>query len=883
MNRSTLIILLILTILSFTGQNAEAHNDSITHGLSQHDLESYLRQSEQLVSFLEFAFNTLGDPEISPREKDIIINQSYLKFFVSDKVQIEDDLVEGRFTVTNKDVQAYLKDIDFFFTEVVFTFNIEDVSYNVNDEGQIFFIVTTTRNLSGISVEGDTVFNNQERFIEINLDRNKKDLKIASIYTAKLTEKEDMRNWWSALGSDWRLFFAKGTMISDVYPLKDIHDFDNDWMLIERLGVIEVEGYIMETRRVDTLYENAAQVYSEIAKFWKTESIDISTHRYMTDLSALSKLRELKSINISGTYAGDLTPLRNLTRLENLDVSGSEVKELDVLRYTIKLTSLDISSTAIFDLTPLQAFPVLERLNVSNTPVADTEPLASLHSLLDLRLSNTEVYDLAPLKNLHNLIVLDISGTQVTRLDSIGNLQSLSRLHADNTGIGDLGPLKGLQNLQYVFLEGTQISSLEPLSGLPALKRIYCDRTGITHEKAGSFMQSNPGVLVIYESQALTSWWQAMPQAWKEVFRSIQKLSDIPTREELHELAKITDIDISGNSNILNLGPLQKLLSLRNLNASETGIISVEPLAENIDLVELNISSTLVHDITALSSLSILETLKMSYTPVSDLSPLRNNRQLKHLDIDYTNVESISPLAAGANLELLICDGIEADPEEVDLIYSSHPKVTVIYQTPKLTAWFSDLPDSWVSIFSSHAKLGSPPTRLQLQKLVDIKELDISDSRSLSNLSPLVFFHRLEILRMNNLNISDISPIKNLSNLRELYCSDNPISNIKTIRYLSSLEVLDISNTLVRKLHDLNSLHNLRILNVAGTQIRNLRPLNEMFSLEQLDCFNTGIRSLRPLENLKNLELLRCYNTRLWPRSIKRFSRAVPDCEVIYY
>ncbi len=49
-----------------------------------------------------------------PADKDVLVTQSYTKIFRDPKVQVEDDLDEGRKTITNKDVQAYLKDVDFF-------------------------------------------------------------------------------------------------------------------------------------------------------------------------------------------------------------------------------------------------------------------------------------------------------------------------------------------------------------------------------------------------------------------------------------------------------------------------------------------------------------------------------------------------------------------------------------------------------------------------------------------------------------------------------------------------------------------------------------------------------------------------------------------------
>lgn len=873
-----IFLMLLAAPVQFFGQE-EDHKPL----LSQQEMQDYMHQSRQLVRFMEFAFNTLGDPNVSAREKDIIINQSYLKFFTSSKVQIEDDLVEGRFTVTNKNVQAYLKDIDFFFDSVVFTFYIEDVSYNVNDKGQVFFIVTSNRNLSGVNVEGDTIFNNQKRFIEINLDRDKRDLKIASIYTKNLSEKEDMRNWWAALGADWRLIFAKGIMINDEFPLRDILDFDDKWILFERFQVAVIEGFVMESRRADTIYTEPGQIYQEISRLWKTESIDITAYPYIINIDPLRKLTELRSINISGTHVDDLTPIRNLTRLENLNISGTYIKHLDPLRHAIKLKSLDASHTEISDLLPLQAFPALERLDLSSTLVADLEPISSLHSLRDLRLSHTAISDLSPLNAASKLIVLDISNTLVKQLDGLEQVQLLERLHANNTGISKLSPISKLPELQYIFIEATNVADIQTLTELPSLKRIYCDRTPITREKASKFMQESPNVLVIYESQALTVWWAGLPQTWRDVFKKKVSVSEPPTREELHKVANITQININGNKEIFSLSPLQQLLGLRVLHAANTNILSIDPLKENIDLVELDVSSTHVYDISVLSYLRIIEVLNLAHTALADISPLKASIQLIKLNLDYTNIQNIRPLTSINKLETVFSDGIGLNVEEVSGVYDANPRITIVFQTEKLNTWWQSLPDAWLGIFREHSLLNNPPTRLQLHRLTDLTEVNISGFHSLGNLEALKHFHRLEVLKMNDVQISDITPLAQLRNLKELYSSNNPISNLKPLSNLKKLNILDLSNTLVRNLNEIRALPNIGVLSIAGTRVRNLRALSNMHSLRQLHCYNTRIRSLRPIENLKNLELLRSYNTPLWPWSLNRFMKSVPDCEVIYY
>ncbi len=177
--------------------------------LSPAQIEEYKGQAGQLVSFLQYMMNVLGDKSATTQDKETVIRQSYLKAFRDANVQIEDDLDENRNVVTNKNVQAYLKDIDFFFKEAKFEFLVDDISYYVAEGGRVFFRVTTNRNLQGITITGDTVNASQMRYIEVNLDPSAKGLKIASIYTTKLSEREELASWWSEVPDAWRDYFKE--------------------------------------------------------------------------------------------------------------------------------------------------------------------------------------------------------------------------------------------------------------------------------------------------------------------------------------------------------------------------------------------------------------------------------------------------------------------------------------------------------------------------------------------------------------------------------------------------------------------------------------------------------------------------------------------------
>ena len=151
------------------------------------------------MNFLQFTLNTIGNPKTTTSEKDIIITQSYLKLFRDPKVQIEDDLDPGRKTVTNKDVQAYLKDVDFFFKSAHFSLDIQGIDSLMNDNDEKVYVVKLNRNLNAVTIEDDTINQNITRYLEVNLNPKSEDLKIVSYYSTKLSEQDDLSNWWQGL------------------------------------------------------------------------------------------------------------------------------------------------------------------------------------------------------------------------------------------------------------------------------------------------------------------------------------------------------------------------------------------------------------------------------------------------------------------------------------------------------------------------------------------------------------------------------------------------------------------------------------------------------------------------------------------------------------
>ncbi|MEQ9442107.1 MAG: leucine-rich repeat domain-containing protein [Cyclobacteriaceae bacterium] len=785
--------------------------------LTPEAIEEYKQQARELVSFLEYMMNFLGDPKATTQQKETIITQSYLKAFRDEDVQIEDDLAEDRSVVTNKNVQSYLKDIDFFFRQASFDLSVDDVSYYVNDSGKKFFRVTLSRNLQGATVDGDTVNATQIRYVEVNLNETEKDLKIASMYTTKLSEREELANWWSEVPETWRQYFKAQVGAQD--------------------------------------WDSAN--YRMLREIVRMDHIDLSGNQSIYDLEPLSKLVDLRYLDISNTRVDDLYPLRNLTKLEVLTCSQTEIADLGPLKYATSLREIICENTMINDLSVLANFTKLEKLYCSNTPVYQ---LAPLKSLKDLRCANTAITSLAPLASMTNLVSLDCSGTSISDLQPMANTTEVTWLNIENTPIVDMGPLQALTKLQVLFLNSTPVEALEALNGLPALEKIYCDDTPIKQAEANRFMVINPKVLVIYESDQLQGWWQSLEPAWQQVFDKYVSV-DTLNKEKLAQIANLTEIDISGNRDIRQLDPLAKLTGLQQLHCENTGISSLSALEGMINLQYLNCAGTQVDSLGALS----------------------NARSLRILNIDKTAVSSLMPLNSISGIQRLSCESTPIQEDKVIQFIREHPETVVIYKTNQLSMWWNELPPAWKEELREQVSMGDIPDREQLHEIAFLKSLTIEENSKVASLEPLREFVRLTELTLTGTRVASLEPLRNMYTLRAIICARNPIRSLEPLAALTELTYLDCQNTPVEDLRPIRDLISLETLKCSGTQVSKLKFLSSLINLRQLECYNTSIKKLKHLRDLYQLEELRCYNTRVSSREVDKFRDNHPDCEVVYY
>lgn len=878
MKKISLSLILFFLTLSITAQN-----------LSDKDIKEYETQIYQMVNYLQETVNFIGDSDNYAQEKDIIFKESYSKIFRDDNVQVEDDLDENRGTTINKDVQAYLKDIDFFFDDVEFTFDIQNVTPQINELGETFFKVEMIRTIAGNTITGDSIHNSRSRFLEINLDTYKKELKIVSFYTTKPNAREELFNWWNSMSDAWKKHLAKDYYISEdvefssvdriltdgytIFVKKEIALQDsfmivgNDTMSMDRID--ELYGHSPDTivyidevvsRWVeDTVITSLSPIYETLQQIAKTTEVNVAGDKNIEDLNPLSELSELRFLNCSDTKVSDINPIRNLNKIKELNISGTEISDISNLKYANVVQVFKADNTQISDISVVSFFKDLNNLSLANTNVSDINPLTVCINLTTLNLSGTQITNLAPLTNLLNLYDLDISNTLVSNISPLHALVNLHFLNIEGTQVTDLAPLNNLDGLNEINFSNTQISDLMPLDKMSRLSKIYCDNSLVDKKMTDTFMSSNPNVLVIYETKALELWWNALPSFWKDLLTDQAMTSKRPTKEELHSIINIRNLKV--NHFIQDAEPISRLTNIEFLDMSDSKIDDLSPLYGLHNLKSLNVKNTVV----------------------SDLSALSNLKNLKELNIENTDVKSLKPLYDLSNLSIIYADGSKINRDEVIGLKKQQRQLTVVYQTDELKMWWGNLDLSWREIFNSHLLCDSNPTAEQLQSIIDIEEVIVNPDNVVYSLEPLRQMAFLKKLIINNNQIQDLTPLSDKEYLEVLSVSGNPVDNIIPLANSHSLKNLNIENTPVSDLTPIASLKNVKVLNIGGTSVRNLKPLADYQSLEDLSIVNTYIKSVVPLENLTSLKHLKAYKTKIKNKHIELLKQKFPDLNVIYY
>ena len=403
-------------------------------------------------------------------------------------------------------------------------------------------------------------------------------------------------------------------------------------------------------------------VLDELQQLYAIDSFSAAGNE-LSDISRLSSLGGLVTLNLSNNNISDLRPLASLGGLRTLYLDGNPVEDLTPLYGLTNLTSLSIKNIPVTEaqLTALsQALPNcaihserakaekqeisfggitfdsnISELDLTDMGVRDISALANCQYLTHLNLSGNNISDLSPLMNLPYLQWLDISFNQVSDLRPLMGMKTLSFLNASGNAITNTSALSMMNGLTVLYLDENPIQDFSGLRKIRSLSSLGLNNTGLDDASLG-YLRGLSGLTTLYVENNPLITWEAVEDLRITLNGCNIVHSDLISTIEIDGFQVQTDtrsLNLSGLG-IVDIGGIYKLSFLETVDLSANFISNLYALqySESRNTIrELNLSDNGVSDATPLASLAQVEYLNLANNDISDPTPLMNLNTLRTL------------------------------------------------------------------------------------------------------------------------------------------------------------------------------------------------------------------------------------------------------------
>jgi Leucine-rich repeat (LRR) protein len=304
-----------------------------------------------------------------------------------------------------------------------------------------------------------------------------------------------------------------------------------------------------------------------------------------------------------------------------------------------------------------------------------------------------------------------------------------------------------------------------------------------------------------------------------------------------------------------NIKDVNPVFNLKNLKELELGIdfkvVQISPdISECPELITLKLNkSSNLKDLSFLIKFPNLISLDLfSSKNIKDFSPLSDLKDLKNLDLTGTKIKSLSPLKSLHQLTHLNISDCESVIDITDLKYLTSLKELSFSLELFLGESGVEIEFDWSAFeyLQNLEKLVLENHLFEdisfLEKLENIKQLELGYCHSLYDISGLRNLKYLNHLNLDETIVKDISPLRDLKNLEVLNINSRKLVDLSPIKGLSKLKILDLYNC---------------------SGIQNFDPLIELIDIEELnlrDCNLVNLDFLVNYKSIKNLKISGCKN-----------------------
>ncbi|MBL7787056.1 MAG: leucine-rich repeat domain-containing protein [Chitinophagales bacterium] len=227
------------------------------------------------------------------------------------------------------------------------------------------------------------------------------------------------------------------------------------------------------------LNDNQLTNISELSGLGALTSLYLSGNQ-LTDISDLSGLAALASLDLSDNQLTDVSDLSGLAALTSLDLCDNQLTDISALSGLSALTSLYLRDNQLTHISDLSGLAALTSLNLSGNQLTDISPLSGLDALISLYLRSNQLTDVSGLSRLAALTTLDLHNNQLTDVSPLSGLSALTTLYLSSNQLTDVSGLSRLAALTTLDLHNNKLTNVSPLSGLSALKELVLSYNQLT-------------------------------------------------------------------------------------------------------------------------------------------------------------------------------------------------------------------------------------------------------------------------------------------------------------------------------------------------------------------------------------------------------------------
>ncbi len=214
------------------------------------------------------------------------------------------------------------------------------------------------------------------------------------------------------------------------------------------------------------------------------EELDLSD-REVTNIQIgnLRHLKQLKILNLKNNYITDLSPINDLTELREINFDNNNIDTIEFARNMDKLELISGNNSFVSDLSPLENKSELTTVFFDDTFVTDISPIKNCHKLTlvgfdEMQIGNIEAFRYKPL-----LQQVCLSGCNLTDISPLKTCPALKEVYLGRNKLADLSALKGME-LEQLFLDNNRIAeNIESLEGITVLDTFDAHSNGLTEEQ----------------------------------------------------------------------------------------------------------------------------------------------------------------------------------------------------------------------------------------------------------------------------------------------------------------------------------------------------------------------------------------------------------------